>query len=320
MTMSRIAAFLVLGFLIVSCKNDDDAAPPPTPPRPLAEVAVEEEAKIQEYLKTHFYNYEEFDSIPENFDFKIQIDTIAGDSSNKTSLFEDMTSETVTVASADLGLSEGGDVPLKFYYLVAREGEGGSPTVADSTFFKYEGRKLNGSLFDSSDSFSWRYLPNFLRGFSIGISKLNAGGEIIVNNDGTTSIENTGIGMIIFPSGLGYYNSSPLGSSIGAYEPLLFKLELGLYVENTDFDNDGIPSIMEDVNGDGNVNNDNSDGDSVRTQTGSRPLYDHEDPDDDNDGTPTREEVTFDAEGNLILPLPDTNGNGIPDYLDPDTK
>lgn len=319
--MSRIAALFALGFVIVSCSNDDnEGAPPPPPPRPLAEVAVEEDAKIQEYLKTHFYNYEEFDSIPENFDFKIKIDTIAGDNSDKTPLAVNMTSETISVASSDLGLSDGGDVPLKYYYLVARKGQGGSPTVADSTFFKYEGRKLNGSLFDSSDSFNWRYLPNFLRGFSIGISKLNAGGEIIVNNDGTTSIENTGIGMVIFPSGLGYYNSPDPRSSIAPYEPLLFKLELGLYVENTDFDNDGLPSLMEDVNRDGNVNNDNSDGDSIRTQTGSRPLYDHEDPDDDNDGTPTREEVKFDAEGILILPLPDTNGNGIPDYLDPDTK
>ncbi len=318
MTMSRIVSFLVLGFLIVSCKKDDEGAPQPAPPRPLAEVAVEDEAKIQEYLETHFYNYEEFDSIPENFDFKIKIDTIAGNNSDKTSLAEDMTSETITVSSSDLGLSEGGDVPLKYYYLIARKGQGGSPTVADSTFFKYEGRKLNGTLFDSSESFNWRYLPNFLRGFSIGLSKLNAGGKIIVNDDGTTSIENTGIGMILFPSGLGYYNS-PRGS-IAAYDPLLFKLELGLYVENTDFDNDGVPSILEDVNGDGNVNNDNSDGDFTRTQSGNRPIYNHEDTDDDNDGTPTREEVRFDEAGNLLMPLPDADKDGIPDYLDADTK
>lgn len=315
--MSRIVAFLVLGFLIVSCKKDDDAAPLPEPPRPLAEVAVEEEAKIQEYLKTHFYNYEEFDSIPENFDFKIKIDTIAGDNSNKTPLAEDMTSETITVSSTDLGLSDGGDVPLKYYYVVAREGQGGSPTVADSIFYKFEGRKLNDVLFDSSDSFNWTYLPRFLRGFGIGISKLNAGGNIVVNNDGTTSIENTGIGMIIFPSGLGYYNSPGAGSSITAYEPLLFKFELGLYAENTDFDNDGVPSIMEDVNGDGNVNNDNTDGDFISAGV---QAYNHIDPDDDNDGTPTREEVEFDQAGNLILPLPDADSDGVPDYLDPDTK
>lgn len=314
--MNRIAT-LVLGFLIVSCNKDDEGTPPPAPPRPLAEVAIEEEAKIQEYLKSHFYNYKEFDSIPENFDFKIKIDTIAGDNSGKTPLSEDMTSDTITVSSADLGLSEGGDVLLKYYYLIAREGEGGSATVADSTFYRFEGRKLNSTLFDSSDSFNWTYLPNFVRGFAIGMSKLNAGGEIIVNDDGTTSIENTGIGMIVFPSGLGYYNSAPAGSSITPYEPLLFKLELGLYVENTDFDNDGVPSIMEDVNGDGNVNNDNTDGDFISAGV---PAFNHRDPDDDNDGTPTREEVEFDEGGKLLLPLPDADKDGVPDYLDPDTK
>lgn len=315
--MNRIATLFVLGFLIVSCNNDDEGTPPLAPPRPLAEVAIEEDAKIQEYLKTHFYNYEEFDSIPENFDFKIKIDTIAGDNSGKTPLSEDMTSETITVSSVDLGLSEGGEVPLKYYYLIAREGEGGSPTVADSTYYKFEGRKLNNTLFDSSDSFSWTYLPNFVRGFAIGMSKLNAGGEIIVNDDGTTSIENTGIGLIVFPSGLGYYNSAPAGSGITPYEPLLFKFELGLYVENTDFDNDGVPSIMEDVNGDGNVNNDNTDGDFISAGV---PGFNHRDPDDDNDGIPTREEVEFDEAGNLILPLPDADNDGVPDYLDLDTK
>ncbi|HEA21644.1 hypothetical protein LCGC14_0711700 [marine sediment metagenome] len=320
MTQNRIAAFLIFIFLIVSCNNDDGpATPEPIPPRPLTEVAVEEDAKIQAYIDTHFYNYEEFDSIPENFDFKIVIDTIAGENSDKRSLAEDMTSETVAVSSSDLGIEEGGDVQLTYYYLVAREGEGGSPTVADSTFFKYEGRRLNGELFDSSTSFSWRYLPNFLRGFSIGMSKLNAGGDIIVNNDGTTSIENTGIGLIIFPSGLGYYNV-PRGTIIQQYDPLLFTLELGLYEEDTDYDNDGIPSILEDVNGDGILNNDNTDGDFSATQSGNRPIYNHEDTDDDNDGIPTRDEISFDDAGNLILPFPDADNDGVPDHLDPDTN
>lgn len=317
MILSRIAALFLMGFLIISCSDDDNGgAPAPEPPRPLVEVAVEDEAKIQEYLRTHFYNYEEFDTLPDNSDFRIRLDTIAGDNSDKIPLIEQMVSETVSVSPEELGLSEGSDQELTYYYLIVREGEGGSPTVADSTFFKYEGRRLDGVLFDSSDSFNWRYLPNFLRGFSIGISKLNAGDNIVVNTDGTTSIENTGIGMVIFPSGLGYYNSAL--AAIPAYSPLIFKLELGLHVENTDFDNDGVPSIMEDVNGDGNVNNDNTDGDFTRTQTGTRPLFNHVDADDDNDGTPTREEVELDDQGNLILPLPDSDNDGTPDYLDAD--
>ena len=317
--MRRIAVFLVFILLIISCNDDDDVTVEITPPRALAEVAAEEDVIIQEYLRTHFYNYEEFDSIPENFDFKIVIDTIAGENSDKIPLATSVVAETITVASSDLGIAEdiGGDVPVKYYTLVARQGEGVNPTVADSIFYKFEGRQLNNFLFDSNESFSWIYLPNFLRGFGIGISKLNAGGEIIENPDGTTSIENTGIGMIVFPSGLGYYNSPPFGSSISIYEPLIFKFELGLFVEDTDFDNDGIPSIMEDINGDGNVDNDNTDEDAFAT---GQPATNHLDSDDDNDGIETRDEIEFDEAGNLILPLPDTDGDSIPDYLDADTN
>ncbi|HET8736386.1 MAG TPA: hypothetical protein VFM69_07290 [Pricia sp.] len=317
MIFSRIACLFLLGFLIVSCSDDDNGPPPPPPPRPLDEVAVEDAAKIEAYLKTHFYNYEQIDTLPENADFSINLDTIAGDNSDKIPLIQHMQAETVTVSSEELGLPEGGNRELTYYYLEVRKGKGGSPTVADSTFFKYEGRTLDNALFDASDAFNWRYLPNFLRGFSIGISKLNAGDNIVVNPDGTTSIENTGIGMVIFPSGLGYYNTARPG--IPAYSPLIFKLELGLYTENTDFDKDGVPSHMEDVNGDGNLNNDNTDGDFARTQTGNRPIFNHEDTNDDNDDTPTREEIELDDDGNLILPLPDSDSDGIPDYLDADS-
>ena len=42
------------------------------------------------------------------------------------------------------------------------------------------------------------------------------------------------------------------------------------------------------------------------------------DPDDDGDFTPTREEIIINPDGSLIFP--DSNGNGIPDYLDPTTS
>ncbi len=64
-----------------------------------------------------------------------------------------------------------------------------------------------------------------------------------------------------------------------------------------DDDGDGIPTIDEDRNGDGNPLNDDTDNDF-------RPDY--RDPDDDGDGIPTSEE----NEG-------DSDFDGIPDYLDP---
>jgi outer membrane protein OmpA-like peptidoglycan-associated protein len=64
-----------------------------------------------------------------------------------------------------------------------------------------------------------------------------------------------------------------------------------------DDDGDGIPTVDEDRNGDGDPLNDDTDNDG-------RPDY--RDPDDDGDGVPTAEE----NEG-------DSDFDGIPDYLDP---
>jgi len=46
-----------------------------------------------------------------------------------------------------------------------------------------------------------------------------------------------------------------------------------------------------------------------------RPNY--LDADDDGDGIPTRDEIS-DENGNIIIPYPDADGDGVPDYLDPD--
>jgi hypothetical protein len=92
---------------------------------------------------------------------------------------------------------------------------------------------------------------------------------------------------------------------------------MGLVVVNTDYDNDGIPSIMEDLNGDGDVTNDNTDREQEQ-RIGSPAFPNHIDSDDDQDGIPTREEIS-DSEGNIILPYPDTDKDGTPDYLDSDS-
>lgn len=119
------------------------------------------------------------------------------------------------------------------------------------------------------------------------------------------------------PSGLAYFNNPPLGSGIDLYDPLIFQVGVGLYEENTDYDNDGIPSIMEDLNNDGVLSNDNTDLEQERT-SGFSFLPNHLDTDDDQDGTPTRDEIIIDAEGNISFP--DTDGDGTPDYLDRDNS
>ena len=152
--------------------------------------------------------------------------------------------------------------------------------------------------------------------------------------DGAIStIDNSyGIGVIFIPSGLGYYDisrprneSGIIGANVllGSYSNLL--LSFTLYnTEYTDFDNDGIPSILEDLNRNNDYSDDDTDGDGS-------PNF--SDADDDGDGIPTLREIIIEDTNDKIdsncdgiftndrnILFLDTNeggGNGILDHLDP---
>nr|WP_299074498.1 hypothetical protein [uncultured Allomuricauda sp.] len=318
----KVFVCLIMSVVIFSCKNDDDLEVIAIEASLLSEVSPEDDAEIIEFLQTHFYNYDEFAAPPAGFDYKIRIDTIAGDNADKIALInrDELKSASVNVSSDAFGLDDGEEnVAHTYYYLEARVGGGGSPTYADSTLLRYRGTLLDGTLFDENQTFSWQELPFTIRGYAQGISNFHAGTEdqIVENGDGTIAIANSGIGMFILPSGLAYFNSSP-STLISAYSILLFEVEIGAFIENTDSDNDGVPSILEDLNGDGNLNNDDTDEEDELNNFGfSVPNF--QDGDDDGDGVSTNDEIT-DDDGNIILPYPDADGDGTPDYLDPDTN
>ena len=310
---------VMFSMVFVACNNDDDAAPEAGTPLELSEVIAEDNAEIETFLDTHFYNYEEFASPPADFDFIIDIDTIAGDNSDKTPLSQQMERLTIDLNSDDLGLDGDETVEHAYYMLRVRERmpDGPKPTTADSTFLKYEGQLLDGTSFDENQNFTWLELPFTVRGFAEGASELVAGtsDNIVDNPDGTVDITDRGIGMVIFPSAMGYFAGGGPSGTIPAYSPLLFKLDIGLFVEDTDRDNDGIPSILEDLDGNGSLLNDNTDLDSELLTGVILPNF--RDADDDQDGIPTRDEIS-DEDGNIIIPYPDSDNDGTPDYLDPD--
>jgi len=115
---------------------------------------------------------------------------------------------------------------------------------------------------------------------------------------------------------LAYFDNPPLGSGIFNYDILVFQVDTGLFIESTDYDNDGIPSFMEDLNNNGNLSDDNSD-ESVELSSGFGFIPDHLDIDDDQDGILTRDEIVIDNAGNISFP--DSDGDGTPDYRDPDS-
>lgn len=231
-------------------------------------------------------------------------------------MMEDATPVTINVSSSHLGLSaEEENVPHTYYYIEVLEGGGGSPTYADSTLVRYQGSALDGTLFDENQDFTWQVLPSQFRGYGDGISNMKAGtpGQVIENADGTYQILDRGIGIIVMPSGLAAFNRS-VGAA-GTYAPVLFKVELGLFVEDTDSDNDGIPSVQEDLNNNRYLLDDNTDGDEEPFNAPPRPNY--RDPDDDGDGVLTRDEIIIE---NGEITFPDSDGDGVPDYLDPDSN
>ncbi len=293
------ALLIVMLGVAVSCKKDDDGPPPPPPPRDRGEEAIRAQAEIEEFLETHFYNYDEYQTDPDNF--KIVFDTIAGDNADKTPLIEQVTSKEVMDVNNM-------DVTYKLYYLKVREGEGERPHFSDYTTNTYDGRLLNLDLFDSSvipvrfslvDS---EATPGIIRGLQQALIEFKGAGNIIENPDGTLSFENFGIGAVFIPSGLGYYQYPPAGN-LGAYEQLIFSFQL-FASEVADHDGDGIPSYMEDLNDNQYLMDDDTDGDG-------RPNY--LDDDDDGDGRLTKFEIEI-IDGEIFFP--DTNNNGIPDYLD----
>ncbi len=77
-------------------------------------------------------------------------------------------------------------------------------------------------------------------------------------------------------------------------------------------DNDGIPAELEDINGNGDLTDDDTDGDGI-------PNY--LDEDDDGDNVLTRLELdteNLDGDDNPLTNPLDTDGDGIPNYLDND--
>jgi len=307
----RLNKLFIIGVLastfLISCKKDDKNPTETVPPRDRGEQAIDDDEAILAYLQTHFYNAEDFQNPAANFDYIVNFDTITGDNANKTPIIDSdlLTTKTVRKDSMDYTI----------YILKIREGAGVKPTFADSTFQNYKGELLNRNLFDNTANPVWFDHPGTLSQSNPGIAvvaltqamlEFGEASGFSINEDNTVSWNNDfGIGAVFLPSGLGYFNASP--PSIPEYSPLIFSFQL-YGVNEADHDRDGIPSYMEDLDGDGILYNDD-------TTASGTPNYLNAD--DDLDGTPTLEEIIINEDGSIEFP--DTNSNGTPDYLDPDS-
>lgn len=291
MNFKRVFGVLILVlFFAAACNNDDDNGIVTVPVRDQAEQYVVDNDSIVEFLQTHFY---ELDAAGE-----IVFDTIAGDNADRTPLFSQVETKVIETDEVDFNL----------YILKVRQGselEGNDIRVTDSTLVTYRGRFLDNMQFDRTINPIWFDLTAVIRGFSTSFSEFTSGNGISeTNEDGTVTFEDFAQGAVFMPSGLGYFANPPTGSGIPQYSPLSFTFKI-FKLEETDHDNDGIPSYMEDLNGNENPFDDDTDEDFT-------PNY--ADPDDDGDGTLTRDEIVVNDDGTITFT--DTDGDGTPDYLD----
>jgi len=293
--MNKFTIYLLLTFtLLLSCNKDDDNT---IEIRDYSEQVVIDEQTIEEYLKSHYYNYEDFNSSNSfEVDIKVRIDTITDATANKTPLFDQVKIKTINVSDSD-----GIETPHKLYYIIAREGIISNPSIVDSVYITYKGMLTDNSIFDERKYPAWLDLANSLQGFREGVSELKSG-EFKQNSNGTIQYSSYGVGLFFLPSGIGYFENTT--SNIPEYSPLIFSVSL-MTSNPTDHDSDGVLSINEDIDGDGSPFYDDTDNDNIWN------MYDA---DDDGDGTLTINEL--DKNNDQIID--DTNNDGIPDYLDPD--
>ncbi|WP_299527475.1 FKBP-type peptidyl-prolyl cis-trans isomerase [uncultured Lutibacter sp.] len=276
MKFKNLFFILAIALVIFSCKNDDNDA---TSTDPAAQSLLDDTALI-EYLQTHYLNEDDGGiwtvtngEAPLMDDNRIAVQNITKD-----------------------------DIAYKLYYLTQNEGVSTSPSRADSVLTTYTGMLLDSTVFDSRTIYVWFSLPNLIDGWGHGFTNFK-GGTKVINEDESFYYENSGKGILFIPSGLGY--GSVGNGFIPGNEPLIFQFTLDS-VNESDDDNDGILSKNEDIDNDGNVKNDDTDGDLI-------PNY--LDTDDDGDGILTKDE---DANGDGDLTNDDTDNDGIPNYLDKD--
>ncbi|MGB1268612.1 MAG: hypothetical protein ACPG45_02645 [Flavobacteriaceae bacterium] len=323
--MNRIIKNIVLIVAVASlfsCKKDEDTQT--FTAIPLAEQEPIDDAALVDFLSTHYYNEEKFVNTASypgfNFDIKFYLDeTLALEDGNgdgdiddsnqvadgytRTALIDLVETKVITISNVDHNL----------YILRAKQGFTGNmsqeaiqPKFCDSVFMTYKGLNLEKEVFDSAVNPLWfPNLANTVRGFSESVSEFNTSESFVDNGDGTFTFNNFGVGAVFMPSGLGYYAVPRTG--ISAYSPLIFTFKVMKAVEGTDHDQDGVPTYLEDLNGNHDLKDDNTDGDI---------LPNYLDVNDDNDPILTIDE-DVDQDGDPTND--DTDGDGVPNYLDSDS-
>lgn len=314
---------LVTTISFFSCSKDN-----PAEIVPLREYSVQyttDIATIEEYLKSYYITVTNRPGFNDDQDVVFTKIPTGG---NQRSIWSYLNATSFPkLLSRDVNFH---GITYKIYYLVLREGTGEKPSNLDGVLAAYRGDYLTQVAATTTTAAELRVTQfeesKFPQSFFSLLNTITGWGEIFpqfrkgtytTNADGTISYSNFGAGVMFLPSGLAYFASG--SGSIPSYSPLVFSFKL-YEIQRADQDGDGIPSYLEDLNGDGymydfrnkvsypitpTVNPDDTDGDG---------FPNHLDVDDDGDNFTTRLELTYkDSNGlNQLYTfdnIPDCSGN-----------
>ncbi|MGG6231374.1 FKBP-type peptidyl-prolyl cis-trans isomerase [Tenacibaculum sp. SDUM215027] len=276
----------IVGTLLYACGSDSNS---PVDNFDHEAQAIIDNDSLVVFLKNNYYNE--------------ALDSVKPITNGETPLFDDDKLVTKEVTENDIN--------YKLYYYVNSIGDPdedkGFPTVMDSVYAKYRGQRIvrKDSLSPDFDkNTAWFSLNNVIRGWTYSFVHFKGGNN--VTNGGPINYENGGKGILFIPSGLAYANRGT--TTIAPNSILLFYIELWDLVLDTDDDQDGVASINEDPDGDGDPRNDDTDKDNI-------PNY--LDTDDDGDGVLSKDEDK-NGDGNPANDFSDPNKPNVPDYLNRD--
>lgn len=323
----KLNLFFVLIFtlLFISCRNDDDGLVG------LPEVARDDQQAVDgplllSYLETHYFNSSDILAISNPSMNDIEITELPKDEFGDYLPLPNPTENTLLIDAVETLSVNYLDTDYDYYILRINQGGGNTFSFADDIRLNYSGNIADGTVFDSSTSPVVFDLTSLIPAWTLVAPTFNTAENFMFNNDGTISYNDAGVGVMFLPSGLGFYSSSTEDGAVSSYSNLIFKFEIFQFEQN-DHDNDGVPSYLEDIDGNGFVVDieDNTDGDNVA---------DFLDVDDDGDGVLTINEdlepdtdlnVDADGDGDPTNDIgdgdptnDDTDGDGIPNYLDTD--
>jgi hypothetical protein len=297
---SKYILILILVFFVTlgSCSPDETEVVV-VPPRDRGEQQVVDNDSLIEYLQTHYYNKSFFSDSSINYsknDIIISESPTDDDGNPYELLWNDVSTQQSSFQGQD----------YEYYVLDLNPGIGGpTPNFTDNVSINYTGMLSNSDVFDSTVNPTILDLISVIPGWRDVIQDFKtAESGPIINEDGTVSYDNYGLGVMFLPSGLAYFNTPPFG--IPVYSNLIFKFEL-YASEANDHDGDLVPTHLEDIDFDENITNDDTDENLIPNFL---------DADDDGDGVGTRFE-DLDNDGDPTND--DSDMDGIPNYLDEDS-